>query len=134
MRLFKSIEIEGAPALGKSEKLTTTKGSTLMVSSAQNFNDKGYTSEEEREIRMMKPKVVKYDDLITDLRVKYIEILKSQYMHAFEAGQMDPDTVATLIESADVALDANFPTPTLTPPKIPNPNKLPDWEWIYGEF
>lgn len=53
-------------------------------------------------------------------------------MHSFEAGQMNPDTIGTLIESADMALDANFPTPTLTPPKNPNPNKLCDWDYLIG--
>lgn len=43
---------------------------------------------------------------------------------------MDADTISVLIESCDEALDANYPTPTLTPPKDPNPNKLCDWDWI----
>lgn len=43
---------------------------------------------------------------------------------------MDASTIATLIEACDMALDANYPTPTITPPKNPNPNKLCDWEWI----
>lgn len=50
-------------------------------------------------------KKVELNDLITELRHKYITILKSIYWEHFEDGQMQPGSVTTLIESADRALD-----------------------------
>jgi len=50
-------------------------------------------------------KKVEAKDLITELRHKYITILKSIYWEHFEDGQMQPGSVTTLIESADRALD-----------------------------
>lgn len=42
---------------------------------------------------------------MTELRHKYLTILKSQYWEFFEEGQCTPDSVIVLIESADRALD-----------------------------
>jgi len=44
-------------------------------------------------------------ELITELRHKYITILKSLYWEYFEAGQCTAPSVGVLIESADRALD-----------------------------
>lgn len=45
------------------------------------------------------------EELTVELRHKYLTILKSIYWEFFEEGQMDPQTVIILIESADRALD-----------------------------
>lgn len=48
---------------------------------------------------------VTIEELITELRHKYLTILKSQYWEFFEEGQCMPDSVVVLIESADRAMD-----------------------------
>jgi hypothetical protein len=45
------------------------------------------------------------DELITELRHKYLTILKSLYWEFFEEGQCSPEAVVVLMESADRALD-----------------------------
>ena len=45
------------------------------------------------------------EELFTELRHKYITILKSQYWEYFEEGQCQAESVRVLIESADRALD-----------------------------
>ena len=49
--------------------------------------------------------IVTEEDLLTELRHKYITILKSIYWEAFEEGQCQSSSVRVLIESADRALD-----------------------------
>lgn len=48
---------------------------------------------------------VQIDELIIELRHKYITILKSLYWEHFEEGQCQASSVTVLIESADRALD-----------------------------
>lgn len=48
---------------------------------------------------------VQIDELIIELRHKYITILKSLYWEHFEEGQCQAGSVTVLIESADRALD-----------------------------
>jgi len=48
---------------------------------------------------------VEIDELIIELRHKYITILKSLYWEHFEEGQCQASSVTVLIESADRALD-----------------------------
>jgi hypothetical protein len=48
---------------------------------------------------------VSIEELITELRHKYLTILKSLYWEFFEEGQCSPEAVVILIESADRALD-----------------------------
>ena len=48
---------------------------------------------------------VSVEELITELRHKYLTILKSLYWEFFEEGQCSPEAVVVLIESADRALD-----------------------------
>ena len=57
------------------------------------------------------------DDLTTELRHKYITILKSLYWEYFEGGQCTAPSVRVLIESADRALDHED-------------KPLADWEFI----
>lgn len=45
------------------------------------------------------------EELFTELRHKYITILKSLYWEYFEEGQCQAESVRVLIESADRALD-----------------------------
>ena len=45
------------------------------------------------------------EELIVELRQKYLGILKSIYWEFYEEGQCMPDTVIALIESADRCLD-----------------------------
>jgi len=65
-----------------------------------------FTSEDENGF---KPKGingrVSIEELITELRHKYLTILKSLYWEFFEEGQCSPEAVVLLIESADRALD-----------------------------
>ena len=56
-------------------------------------------------------------ELTIELRHKYLTILKSIYWEFFEEGQMDPQTVIVLIESADRALDHEE-------------HPMKDWEFI----
>lgn len=46
-----------------------------------------------------------FEELFTELRHKYITILKSLYWEYFEEGQCQAESVRVLIESADRALD-----------------------------
>jgi hypothetical protein len=46
-----------------------------------------------------------YDELMIELRIKYLTILKSIYWSKFEKGQMSGDAVIVLLESADIELD-----------------------------
>mmetsp|Transcript_29366 Transcript_29366/g.44330 ORF Transcript_29366/g.44330 Transcript_29366/m.44330 type:complete len:150 (+) Transcript_29366:2222-2671(+) len=48
---------------------------------------------------------VNVDEIIIELRHKFLTILKSQYWEFFEEGQCSPESVIVLIESADRALD-----------------------------
>lgn len=48
---------------------------------------------------------VEIEELIIELRHKYITILKSLYWEHFEEGQCQAGSVTVLIESADRALD-----------------------------
>ena len=48
---------------------------------------------------------VAIDELIVELRHKFITILKSLYWEHFEEGQCQASSVTVLIESADRALD-----------------------------
>ena len=45
------------------------------------------------------------EELRTELRHKYLTILKSLYWEYFEEGQCSPDAVVVLMEAADRALD-----------------------------
>ena len=56
-------------------------------------------------------------ELLTELRHKYITILKSIYWEAYEEGQCQASSVRVLIESADRALDHEE-------------RVLADWEFI----
>lgn len=60
---------------------------------------------------------VQYDDLIFELRHKFVTILKSLYWEFFEEGQCVPNTVSILRESADRGLDDAS-------------KELNDWEFI----
>lgn len=60
---------------------------------------------------------VQYEDLIFELRHKFVTILKSLYWEFFEEGQCVPNTVNILIESADRGLDDAS-------------KELNDWEFI----
>lgn len=62
---------------------------------------------------------VQYDELIFELRHKFVSILKSLYWEFFEEGQCVPNTVSILIESADRGLDDAS-------------KELNDWEFING--
>lgn len=42
-----------------------------------------------------------FDDIITELRLKYLQILKSIYWNAFESEVMTPETWVILNESVD---------------------------------
>ena len=44
-------------------------------------------------------------ELMIELRIKYLTILKSIYWNKFEKGQMNGDAVLVLLESADIELD-----------------------------
>ena len=48
---------------------------------------------------------VNISELVTELRHKYLTILKSQYWEFFEEGQCMPESVVVLMESADRAMD-----------------------------
>jgi hypothetical protein len=52
----------------------------------------------------MKGKVTE-TELLTELRHKYLTILKSMYWEFFEEGQCGNEAVVVLMESADRALD-----------------------------
>ena len=56
-------------------------------------------------------------ELITELRHKYITILKMHYSDNYSQGQCQPSSILVLIESADRALDNEK-------------NPLNDWEFI----
>jgi hypothetical protein len=45
------------------------------------------------------------EELVVELRQKYLTILKSIYSEFYEEGQCMPETVIALIESADRCLD-----------------------------
>jgi hypothetical protein len=57
------------------------------------------------------------DELTTELRHKYLTILKSCYWEFFEEGQCMPDSVIVLMESADRAMDHEE-------------DAMQDWEFI----
>ena len=60
---------------------------------------------------------VKHQELIEELRIRYLTILKSIYWSKFEKGMMNSDAVIVLLESADTELD-QYKTP------------ISDWEDI----
>ena len=45
------------------------------------------------------------DDIIIELRLKYLQILKSIYWNAFESDVMSPQTFIALNEAVDIAID-----------------------------
>jgi hypothetical protein len=70
------------------------------ISDAQEAN-----TENKKVYKKAKREIVEVNELITELRHKFITILKSLYWEHFEKGQCQPSSVTILIESADRALD-----------------------------
>lgn len=67
------------------------------------------------------PTKISESDLTTELRHKYLTILKSLYWEYYEEGQCSPDAVVVLMEAADRALDHES-----TP--------MQDWDFILSYF
>uniref|UniRef100_A0A7S3CTS7 Cyclic nucleotide-binding domain-containing protein n=1 Tax=Strombidium rassoulzadegani TaxID=1082188 RepID=A0A7S3CTS7_9SPIT len=65
----------------------------------------GVSDANETKKAKMKPGKVNIDELITEMRHKYLTILKSCYWEFFEEGQCASESVIVLMESADRALD-----------------------------
>ena len=82
-----------------------------------NFSEASNIDETESNIKVADIGRTSIEELTVELRHKYLTILKSIYWEFFEEGQMDPQTVIVLIESADRALDHE---------ELP----MKDWEYI----
>ena len=67
-------------------------------------SDAGY-GDIEATSKKFEVKTISIDDLVTELRHKYLTIIKSLYWEFFEEGQCGPEAVVVLMESADRALD-----------------------------
>lgn len=61
------------------------------------------------------------DELLTELRYKYLTILKSLYFEFFEEGQCSSESLLVLMESADRAMDHEY---------LP----MKDWEFLQSYF
>jgi hypothetical protein len=61
------------------------------------------------------------EELLTELRHKYLTILKSLYWEFFEEGQCSADAVVVLIEAADRAIDHET-------------TAMQDWSFIQSYF
>ena len=70
-----------------------------------------------------------YRELMNELRIKYLTILKSLYWNKFEKGQMSGDSVIVLLESAEFELD-EFESPIADWADIERQIGDSDFSWI----